>query len=176
MLDLMTRLPVSLHDNIYDDFHYLQSLAPCAPFKVSTDMTILNFPMVTLGCCPGFRQTVSYKLQTKCQATQALLHVIGLVDWPKHVKSFFFFFCRGALSTLEGSVLDLSPDSTKTCSFCKDSRVVNAKNIRLQHSVPDDDQGGISDGMAIPKIQQQTCFYAVLSFPTGLSHCWIVTN
>ena len=87
MLDLMTRLPVSLHDNTYDDFYYLQSLAPCAPFKVSTDMTIFNFPMVTLGCSPGFRQTVSHKLQTKCQATQALLHVISLVDWPKHVKS-----------------------------------------------------------------------------------------
>ena len=89
MLDLMTRLPVSLHDNIYDDFYYLQSLAPCAPFKVSTDMTIFHFPMVTLGCCPGFRQTVPYKLQTKCQAARALLHVISLVDWPKHVKSFF---------------------------------------------------------------------------------------
>ena len=68
--------------------------------------------------------------------------------------------CRGAVSTLEGSVLDLSPDSTKTCSFCKDSRVVNAKNIRLQHSVPDDDQGGISDGMAIP------CFAVDTLHPT----------
>ena len=85
MLDLMTRLPVSLHDNIYDHFYYLQSLAPCAPFKVSTDMTIFNFPMLTLGCCPGFRQTGSHKLQTKCQATQALLHVISLIDWPSQL-------------------------------------------------------------------------------------------
>ena len=26
------------------------------------------------------------------QDTDALLHVISLVDWPKHVKSFFSFF------------------------------------------------------------------------------------
>ena len=58
--------------------------------RLFTDMTIfLNFPMVTLGGCPGCGQTVSYELQTKCKAPHALLHVISLVDWPKHVKSFF---------------------------------------------------------------------------------------
>ena len=55
-------------------------------------MTILNFQWLPFGCCHDtVRQTVSYKQQTKCKATQALLHVISLVDWPKHVKIFFFF-------------------------------------------------------------------------------------
>ena len=27
-----------------------------------------------------------------CKDVHALLHVISLVDWPKHVKFFFFFF------------------------------------------------------------------------------------
>lgn len=34
----------------------------------------------------------------------ALLHVIGLVDWPKPVKSFFFFF-RSSAVTLAGLAL-----------------------------------------------------------------------
>ena len=38
----------------------------------------------------GFWQTVSYKLMILCRDIYALLHVISLVDWPKHV--FFFFF------------------------------------------------------------------------------------
>ena len=54
-------------------------------------MTILNFQWLPFGCCHDtVRQTVSYKQQTKCKAIQALLHVISLVDWPKHVKIFFF--------------------------------------------------------------------------------------
>ena len=30
-----------------------------------------------------------------CKDIDALLHVISLVDWPKHVKFFFFYTCRG---------------------------------------------------------------------------------
>ena len=46
-----------------------------------------------LGFCQGAAlQTVSYKLMILCKDIDALLHVISLVDWPKHVKSFFFFF------------------------------------------------------------------------------------
>ena len=45
-----------------------------------------------LGFCQGGAlQTVSYKLMILCKDIDALLHVISLVDWPKHVKSFFFF-------------------------------------------------------------------------------------
>ena len=29
-----------------------------------------------------------------CKDVHALLHVISLVDWPKHVKFFFFFFFK----------------------------------------------------------------------------------
>ena len=32
-------------------------------------------------------QTDSYKLMILCKDIDALLHVISLVDWPKHVKS-----------------------------------------------------------------------------------------
>ena len=31
-------------------------------------------------------QMFSYKLMILCKDTDALLHVISLVDWPKHVK------------------------------------------------------------------------------------------
>ena len=47
--------------------------------------------------------TVSYELMILCRDIYALLHVISLVDWPKHVKSFFFFLvlqdlCKSASS------------------------------------------------------------------------------
>ena len=35
----------------------------------------------------GDRTYISYKLMILCKDVHALLHVISLVDWPKHVKS-----------------------------------------------------------------------------------------
>ena len=46
-----------------------------------------------LGFCRGnVLQTFFYKLMILCKDTDALLHVISLIDWPKHAKSFFYFF------------------------------------------------------------------------------------
>ena len=56
--------------------------------------------------------------------------------------------CPAARSILEGVALDSSPDPTKTNSFCNHSQVVNAENIRLQNSVPDDDEGGVSNALS----------------------------
>ena len=53
-----------------------------------------------------------------CKDVHALLHVISLVDWPKHVKFFFFFF----VSSLELSLK--LPDL-----FCLDPRVAPSQGV-----------------------------------------------
>ena len=51
-----------------------------------------------LGFCQGGAlQTVSCKLMILCKDIDALLHVISLVDWPKHVKSHRILRCDAVL-------------------------------------------------------------------------------
>ena len=60
----------------------------------------------TRGCGPDITQHTPVDLSILCKDVHALLHVISLVDWPKHVKFFFFFLHEVVLR------LDVSPDDT----------------------------------------------------------------
>ena len=63
-------------------FHPVNQLVGSQTLKA-----VKAFTLPRLFAWGGFWQTVSYKLMILCRDFYALLHVITLVDWPKHVKS-----------------------------------------------------------------------------------------
>ena len=60
-----------------------------------------------------------------CKDTDALLHVISLLDWPKHVKSFFFSSIGHEISWyLVHVATKTAPKMQPTCV-----RIVNARHM-----------------------------------------------